>query len=133
MYIISLEPEDKLPDVVTFLDLNGILSLEKRPTRLLLGAIIIVEAESNKTKRIHDINEINNRATKKEKSDSESTANLAKVIALPNIGSNIASNESIQLNAPLPTSSISLPSTTISAFLQSSLAKNNQNPPSLNW
>ncbi|CAB4493571.1 hypothetical protein RhiirA1_426297 [Rhizophagus irregularis] len=132
MYIISLEPEDKLPDVVTFLDLNGILSLEKRPTRLLLGAIIIVEAESNKTKRIHDINEINNRATKKEKSDSESTANLAKVIALPNIGSNIASNESIQLNAPLPTSSISLPSTTISAFLQSSLAKNNQNPPSLN-
>ncbi|RIA82374.1 hypothetical protein C1645_788450 [Glomus cerebriforme] len=147
MYIISLEPDDKLPDVVTFLDLNGVLSLEKRPTRLLLGAIIIVEAESNKTKRIHDINEINGRATKKEKSDSESTANLAKVIALPNIGSNIISNESTQSNAPLITSSISssglwpnqqnsingtsLPSTTISAFLQSSLNTNNQNPPNL--
>jgi len=36
--IISLEPEDKLPDVVTFLNLDRILSLEKRPNRSLLGA-----------------------------------------------------------------------------------------------
>ena len=149
MYIISLEPEDKLPDVVTFLDLDGILSLEKRRNRLLLGTIIIVEAESNKSKRVHEINEINGRATKKEKGDSETITNLAKVIALPNIGSNLVNNESIQSNVVPTTSSISssdlwlnqqnssndtavtsVLSTTISAFLQSSLAAANQNPQS---
>ncbi|CAG8643902.1 12377_t:CDS:2, partial [Funneliformis mosseae] len=149
MYLISLEPDDKLPDVITFLELDGILSLEKRPTRLLLGAVIIVEAESNKTKRIHDINEINGRAVKKEKSEPDTTTNLAKVIALPNIGSNIHNNESIKKNIPPAASSISsstnfwpnqhnsvngstVTSATIPTFLQSSLTTNNQNHPNLN-
>ncbi|CAI2189304.1 1552_t:CDS:2, partial [Funneliformis geosporum] len=149
MYLISLEPDDKLPDVITFLELDGILSLEKRPTRLLLGAVIIVEAESNKTKRIHDINEINGRTAKKEKSETNTTANLAKVIALPNIGSNIHNNESIQTSKPPTASSISsstsfwtnqhnsangttVTTATIPAFLQSSLTTNNQNHPNLN-
>ncbi|CAH1765172.1 474_t:CDS:2 [Entrophospora sp. SA101] len=81
LYLIPIEPEDKIPDVVTFLEYDEILIPQtdgnKRDSKLLLGAIVIVEAESGKLKRPRDVSDANanhisskggNRLDKKEKS-----------------------------------------------------------------
>ncbi|CAG8730702.1 33857_t:CDS:1 [Racocetra persica] len=98
MYIIPLEPDDKVPDVFTFLDYDELLipkNNEKRQSKLLLGAIVIVEAESVKTKRPRELN-VNNatRSVKKEKVESAYNGQLGSNVQ-PNIGANVVTNSPV--------------------------------------
>ncbi|CAH1756883.1 7995_t:CDS:2 [Entrophospora sp. SA101] len=77
IYFIPLEVDDKVPEVVTFLDYDGKIldpeSDKKRDSKLLLGAIVIADAESSKSKRRRDVvNGGGNRLNKKEQSDHKS-------------------------------------------------------------
>ncbi|CAG8714441.1 2909_t:CDS:2 [Cetraspora pellucida] len=98
MYIIPLEPDDKVPDVFTFLDYDELLipkNNEKRQSKLLLGAIVIVEAESVKTKRPRELN-VNNatRSIKKEKVETAYNGQLGSNVQ-PNIGANVITNSPV--------------------------------------
>ncbi|CAJ0749489.1 9450_t:CDS:2 [Entrophospora sp. SA101] len=86
LYLIPLEPEDKIPDVVTFLEYDEVLipktDDKKRDSKLLLGALVIVEAESGKLKRPmnHSVSKSGNssRPDKKEKSHHESVKSISE-------------------------------------------------------
>ncbi|KAF0469286.1 PHD finger protein 3 isoform X2 [Gigaspora margarita] len=112
MYIIPLEPDDKVPDVFTFLDHDELLipkNNEKRQSKLLLGAIVIVEAESVKTKRPRELN-VNNatRSFKKEKVESAYNGQLGSNVQ-PNIGANVVTNSPVAHIMPPQTNVVMAP------------------------
>ncbi|CAG8465307.1 4119_t:CDS:2 [Acaulospora colombiana] len=100
MYLIPLEPEDKVPDVITFLDHDEIFMTknnEKRESKLLLGAIVIIDVVSSKSKRPRDLTQNISRPMKKEKLESSTVATTVPTT----IATTAVTNQSNIRNSPL--------------------------------
>ncbi|CAG8494805.1 6532_t:CDS:2 [Acaulospora morrowiae] len=136
MYLIPLEPEDKIPDVITFLDHDEIFvpkNNEKRESKLLLGAIVIIDVVSSKTKRPRDLTQNIARPIKKENPLVNKAVVQSPIVAPQTIANTImAPPVNSPQNQPLPTN---LPSVTtapngiLPGLLQSLLAQSSSTLP----